>query len=178
MTMKLHYRTITSYRELPPKVRVIGEEKDDRSPAERYLSEVDQSLQEARHHVPYSGNDIASLVFANQAMTHEVSSRQLAHLIHERRALTEKHLRDLQWRLDQLLERKPLRPHGPGFHDDASLTEVERQILNLEWQKRALELAQWKDTHELRSNLVNERRERETTYRRISYLAGGKYGGA
>ena len=58
-----------------------------------------------------------------------------------------------------------------------SVSEVERQILNLEWQKRALELALWKDTHELRSNLVEERREQDSTRRRIDYLVGGEYAG-
>ena len=44
-------------------------------------------------------------------------------------------------------------------------------------QKRACEKDLWKDTEELRSNLVTERREQETTRRRISYLAGGSCDG-
>ena len=178
MTMKFHYRTISSYRELPPRWRIVGEDAgaEYRNPTNRYLAQVDKSLQEARSYVPSTGSDIASLVFLNQAMAHEVTSRQLAYLIQERRALTQRHLRDVQWRLDELLERKPFRPQGPGFHDDASLTEVERQILALEWQKRALELALWKDTQELRASLVKERSDRETTRHRISYLAGKDYG--
>jgi hypothetical protein len=172
MTMRFHYRTISSYRILPPRWKYVNEDQDCRSPTDRYLAQVDRGLQAARAHVPSSGTDIASLVFANQLLGHEASSRQAAHLIEERRALTEKQLRDVQWRIDELWERKPFRPRGPGFHDDASLTEVERQILNLEWQKRALELALWRDTQELRANLVKERSEREATRRRISYLVG------
>jgi hypothetical protein len=175
--MRIGYHTIISYRVLPPNWRII-EEKDDRSPTQRYLDGVDSAMREARTHLPYAGaKDVVALVFGNQAFTHELSSRHLASLVQERRALTERHLRDVQWRLDELLERKPLRLRGPGFQDDATLTDVEREILNLEWQKRALEKDLWKDTQELRTNLVTERREQETTRRRISYLAGGSYGG-
>jgi hypothetical protein len=177
--MKIHYRTITSYRELPPRWRIVEEEKDYRSPTDRYLGRVDKSLQEAQSRISYgAGNDVLSLVFGNQAMAHEVTSRQLANVIEERRALTQSHLRDIQWRLDELKERKPFRRQGPFSQDDASLTDVEKGILTLEFQKRALELDLWRDTHELRTNLVNERRERETTRRRIGYVAGGDLGGA
>lgn len=179
-TMKFHYRTISGYRELPPKWRILAEERDYRSPTDRYLDQIDASLREARDRVPAGGTgeagDIVSLVFGNQSITHELTSRQLAHLIEERRAITQRHLRDVQSRLEELRERKPFRRQGPFFPDDATLTEVERQILNLEMQKRTLELDLWRDTHELRTNLVNERREQETARRRISYLAGGSYG--
>lgn len=177
--MKIGYRTIanTNYRVLPPKWKII-EEKDYRSPTQRYLDGVDSAMREARAHLPYAGaNDVVALVFGNQAFTHELASRHLAHLVEERRALTRRHLRDVQWRLDELLERKPLRRPGLGGYDDASLTDVEREILNLEFQKRALEKDLWRETQELRTNLVQERREQETTRRRISHLAGGSYGG-
>lgn len=175
--MRFHYRTISGYRELPPRCKIVAEERDYRSPTDRYLDQVDASLQEARDRVPAGATgDIVSLVFGNQSITHELTSRQLAHLIEERRGITQRHLRDVEARLDELRERKPFRRQGPFFPDDATLTEVERQILNLEMQKRALELDLWRDTHELRTNLVNERREQETARRRISYLAGGNYG--
>jgi hypothetical protein len=139
MTMKWHYRTISSYRVLPPRWKIVGEDEDRRSPAERYLAAVDGNLQTARDDLPRGATgDIASLVFFNQALGHEVRCRQQAYTIEQRRELSARHLRDVQWRLDQLWERKPLRPHGPGFYDDHTLTEVERQILDLEKQKRAL----------------------------------------
>jgi hypothetical protein len=174
MTMKWHYRTISTYREIPPKWKIGGEDDDKRSPAERYLAVVDRSLEAARDRLPHAAaGDIASLVFSNQALGHEIRSRQQANTIEQRRELAARHLRDMQWRLDQLWERKPLRPRGPGFYDDHTLTEVERQILDLEKQKRALELALWKDTHELGAELVEERSEQAVTQRRFRYLAGG-----
>jgi hypothetical protein len=177
--MKFHYRTIMSYRELPPKWRIVEEEKDYRSPTDRYLDGVDESLRDAQSRVRYgSANDVVSLVFGNQAAAAEVSSRQLANVLEERRELTKRHLDEISWRRDELIERKPFRRQGPFWIDDASLTDVERQILMLEFQKRALELELWRDTHELRTSLVKERQEHEATRRRIGYLAGGDLGGA
>jgi len=176
--MKLHYRTITGYREIEPSIKEVINPDDDLNPTDRYLNHVDKFVQDAQSRIRYTNpDDIASMVFANQAMGHELTSRQQAELIQERRGLTEKHLKDVQWRLDELMERRPFRPSGPGFYDDHTLTEVERQIMNLEWQKRALELILWRDTRELRSDLIETRRDREATRRRISYLAGGDYGG-
>lgn len=176
--MRFHYRTINSYRELPPKWKLVEEKKDYRSPTDRYIDSVDQTLRDARSYASFGHpNDVVSLVFGNQAMASEISSRQLAYVIEERRALKQRHLNAIQWRLNELLGRKPLRQQGLGFYDDASLSEVERQIQKLELEKREVELALWRDTHELRSNLVNERRVREATRRRIGYFATGEYGG-
>ncbi|MBI3835982.1 MAG: hypothetical protein HY287_16775 [Planctomycetes bacterium] len=48
---------------------------------------------------------------------------------------------------------------------------MERQILHLERQNRALEVALWRDTKELCSTLLEERREQEGMKRRLGYLA-------
>ena len=175
--MAYHHRIITTYRELPPKWRIIGEEPDPRSPTDRYLDRVDTFLRAAQARAgPGDRNDLVSFVFGNQDLEHELASRQLAYVVEERRALTQRHLRDVQWRLDELAERRPLRSRALGAYDDASLTEVERQIHQLEREKRALELDLWRDTHELRTELVKERQEREATRRRMDYLAGGPDG--
>jgi len=128
--------------------------------------------------VPAVPADLVSFVFGNQDLEHDLASQQLAYVVEERRALTQRHLRDVQWRLDELIERRPLRSRSLGAYDGASLTEVERQIHQLEREKRALELDLWRDTHELRTELVKERQEREATRRRMGYLAGGHFGGA
>ena len=99
-------------------------------------------------------------------------------LIQERRALNEKHLAKVQWRLNEMLGRKPLRIPERASSDDFSLTEVERQILELEKQKRLLELNLRRNTHELRVSLMDERKEQEAMRRRLGYFAGGEYGGA
>ncbi|MCB9852793.1 MAG: hypothetical protein H6819_06835 [Phycisphaerales bacterium] len=176
--MRFHYRTITSYRERPPKWTLVEEKTDYRSPTQRYIDSVDQSVRDSRSFASLgSANDVASFVFTNQVAANETTSRQLAYVIEERRALQQRHLKDIQFRIDELMERKPLRRPGLGFYDDATLTEVERQILKLELEKRDVELALWRDTHELRSSLVNERRDREATRRRLGYFVAGDYGG-
>lgn len=180
MTFKIHYQTVSGYRELPPKWRIVAEERDYRSPTDRYLAQVDASLHEARGRVQVGAGgetgDIVSMVFGNQAAAHELTSRQLANLIEERRAITQRHLRDVDARLDELRERKPFRRQGPFFPDDASLTEVERQILSLEMQRRTIALELWRDTQELRTSLVDARREQDSASRRIRYLTGDNYG--
>jgi len=178
MTLKLHYRTISSYRELPPKWKIV-ESEPYQKPVDYCLAKVDQTLQEARSRITYNGtDDLVSLVFANQALGHEIQSRQMAELVQERRALTQRHLRDVQWRLDELKDRKPLRPRGPGFVDDGKITDVEKQILELERQQRALEQALWRDTQELRTELTTQRHEQQATHRRMDFLTGGTYAGA
>jgi hypothetical protein len=173
MTQRFHYQTITGYRVLPPRWKIIEDPEEKLSPVDRYLSRIDQALSQAR---PQSaGGDLSdpvAWVFADQIMTHEVSTRQLAHLIEERRALNQRHLADVQWRLDELMERKPLRRRDGFTIDDGELNDVERGILDLEKQKRALEMALWRDTQELRAALVNERREADSTRRRVRYLGG------
>lgn len=179
MTQRFHYQTISSYRVLPPKWRIIEPEDSHLSPVDRYLKQVDQALSDSRPKQSYQdADDLVSWVFADQIMAHEVSSKQLAHLIEERRALTRKHLADVQWRLDELMERRPLRRRTAFTVDDGELNDVERGILDLEKQKRFLELALWRDTQELRSTLVDARREGELTRRRVTYLSGGSYGGS
>ena len=175
MQIKFRHRNITSYRELPPRVREIYSESDRLDPTTRYLQQLDRFVQQALPRTNYASGDIVAAVFANRSLAHELTSRQLAELIQERRALNEKHLADLQWRLDDLLERKPWR-RACSFGYDFEVTEVERQILDLEKQKRALELAHWKDTHELRTAVMDERKEQEAMRRRMGYLAGGEYG--
>lgn len=175
--MKYQLRAIKSYRVLPPRWRIMSEQSDPRSSTDRYLDRVDTFLRSAQARVePAGADDLVSFVFGSQDLEHDLASRQLAYVVEERRALTQRHLRDVQWRLDELMERRPLRSRALGAYDDASLTEVERQIHQLEREKRALELDLWRDTHELRTELMKERQEREATRRRMGYLAGGHIG--
>ena len=175
MAFKLHYRTISSYRELPPRIREIYSESERLDPTTRYLADLDRFVQQATPRTSYAAGDIVSQVFVNRSLGHELSSHQLAELIQERRALNEKHLAGVQWRLNEMLVRKPLRTAARASSDDFSLTEVERQILELEKQKRTLELNLWRDTHELRVTLMDERKEQESMRRRLGYFAGGEY---
>lgn len=175
MAFKFHYRTIDGYRILPPKFREIVLPKDERSPTEKYLSQVDTLINDTQSRVaPALPDDLVSLVFGNQTVTSELGTHQLAELIQERRALADRQIKDVQERLEELRRRRPFQPaYATG---DSQLTEIERQMFDLERQQRALELALWKDTQELRATLVTQRREQDLTGRRLRHLMGVGYG--
>ncbi len=181
----MRYRSpIQTYTALPPKWRVIYSEDYSKPPAERYLGKIDTELRQTQQAV--AGNaaatDLVSLVFTNQALTHAFKSKHMAQLLTERKTLAQKHLADVQWRLEELLEKRPLRlPYsaiGSGTSRDRTEQEVQRQILDLERQKRDIELMLWRDTLELRREVVDERREYKATRDRISFLTGGDHAGS
>ena len=143
---------------------------------DNYLREVDKLLEKTQQ--PYSGNsdDLVSVVFANQAAKHHISSYQLAWLIQERKVLAERHKRDLQHRLGEMFEARSITKMLNPADGGKRLGAVERSILDLERQEHEVELGLWKDTLELRSQLLEERTEYQATRRRISLLSGGGYG--
>jgi hypothetical protein len=173
----MNYRhTITSYRELPPRMRIVYPEDCGKDPVDRYLEKLDQTLGHADRYAQVDPSDLVSLVFANRAAQHELTSRQAASLIHERAELAKRHLADIQQRLDELAERRPLRrPYGPAAFRDRTEAELERQILDLEKQRRDVQITLWRDTLDLRKELVTERGEYRATRRRIDFLGGGTH---
>jgi hypothetical protein len=175
MPNRNHFRVISAYRELPPRIRIIYSESPEEKANKEYANLIGDGASPQPRSYSADANDIVSLVFANRVYTHEVGCRDLARLVVERRELHKKHLADVKWRLDELLERKPWR-RGPSIHNDLEVTEVERQILDLEKQKRALEVALWRDTQELRTTLSDKRTELDALKRRMGYLVGGTDG--
>ena len=169
-----YHRTITSYRELPPRMRIIYPEGYGKDPVDQYLERLDETLGHADRYAQADPADLVSLVFANRASQHELTSRQAASLIHERAQLAQRHLADIQRRLDELAERRPLRrAYGAvGFRDRIE-AELERQILDLEKQRRDVQITLWRDTLDLRKDLVTERGEYQATRRRMDFLGGG-----
>lgn len=167
---------ITSYRELPARMRIIHPEGSELPPAQRYLQRIDESMRcvEKPNADTDAPPDLVSLVFANQLGEHSISSYHLAKMIVDREAMGTKQLEDIQWRFDELWKRKPLRPSGMAqSEDDGKLTDVEKQILDLEKQKHQLQVRLWRDLVDLRQSVVDERREYRATRARMGYLAGG-----
>ena len=175
MTMRFHYQTITAYRELPPRMRIVSDSQAEPSGPEHHLHEADQLLQDSQpagaDHGAYGAMEgLIANVFANQLLTHEVQGRQLAGLLADRQALTRRHLEDIDRQLYELRGRLPLRLKGPGAPYVPPVTEVEQQIFDHERQKRALEVAHWRDTQELRTELMQHRADLYVTKRRLSFL--------
>ena len=172
--------TITSYRYLPPRIRIIYPQGSPLESTDRYLLSVDKTLADLETRsapLVNDPDDLVSRVFANQTAIHASGSYQLGRLIVERYQLARKHLADIQWRLEEMLERKPLRLAGPGFLDDKKLTDVERSIHDLERLKRDVQLNLWRDVVDLRKELITARLEYRATKSRMSFLIGGVYGG-
>ena len=92
--------------------------------------------------------------------------------------MAERHLEDIRFRLQEMQSAKPIRvPYANNAQQVAQRwNQVQRQIQDLERQKHDLELTLWRDTLELRTKLLDERREYQGTQRRMSFLTGGSYG--
>ncbi|MCC6681640.1 MAG: hypothetical protein IT445_12125 [Phycisphaeraceae bacterium] len=169
-------RKITSYRLIPPRMRIIYSESDQPMTVDRYLKQMDAGSEPAgREPTDDSGGaGLVSYVFTQQINQRADESRQLAHLVVARQALADKHLRDIRHRQYQLRERVPFRATGPGFIDDHTLTEVERTIFDLEKQERLVETKLWSDLVDLRQSLITKRGEYRAISARWRYL-GGSY---
>ena len=146
------------------------------SQTNNYLREVDKLLEKAQQPYSSSSDDLVSAVFANQAAKHQMTSYQLVWLIYERKVLAERHKRDIQHRLGEMFEARSITKMLNPADDGRRLNTVERQIIDLERQEHDAELGLWKDTLELRTQLLEERTEYQATRRRINLLSGGQYG--
>lgn len=166
------YKTVWSYSQPEESYR----QPKSNDPTEQYLHYVDEILQRSQPAAAENTFNLVSLVFANQTAQHSLSSGQFAHLIQERRRLAEIHKANIKFRLDDLISAKSIAkmfdPQGEGKR----LTNVERQILDLDKQERDIQTSLWKDTLELRTKLLEERSLYHATARRIQMLRGGAYG--
>jgi len=147
-----------------------------RYPGQRYLHYVDKLLEGIREPHGCDTMDPISSVFANQAANHALSSYHLASLIEQRRAMAEKHLSDIKWRLDDCLDNRGLLTMLKLSGTEKRLTAVEKQVLDLERQQRDIQVHLWKDTLDLQSLLLKERSEKLATERRMGFLRGTDYG--
>lgn len=176
--MYAQYPQNTSYETYSPSRRYLQSELSYKTPAEstavdRYLQHVDEILKQSQPILPDNPFDLASLVFANQASQHSLSSSQLAQLIQERRAMADIHKFNIKFRLDDLISARSIVKMLDPADSGGRLGSVERQILDLDKQERDLQTSVWKDTLELRTKLLEERSQYHGTIRRTQMLQGG-----
>jgi len=145
-------------------------------PGQRYLHYVDRLLSGIREPHGCDTTDPISSVFANQAANHALSSYHLSSLIEQRRAMAEKHLSDIKFRLDDCLDNRSILTMLKLSGTEKRLTAVEKQVLDLERQQRDIQVHLWRDTLDLQGLLLKERSEKLATERRMGFLRGTAYG--
>lgn len=188
MPLRLRGKSIT-YRTLPPRMKLVQPEPAEEAqlpPVQRYLKRLDRELDQcsrlglvadssSARSEPY---DLVAHVFANQLTEQSQQAYHLADQIIRRQELAQKHLRDIQWRLDTLKQRRPLPLRGPHTGaDDGAISEADKQILDLERQQRIIQLDLWRDLIDMRKDLADARRSYRSTRWRLEYLTGGDDGG-
>ena len=174
-----NYATLGRYHQYKVSWRYLPRENylySNPNPADRYLKEVDKLLERTLRPYTGSSDDLVSVVFANQAAKHQLSSYQLAGLIQERREMAGRHKKDIGSRLMDMFEARSITRMLNPADGGRRVSGIERQIVDLERQEHDVELGLWKDTLELRSTLLNERGDYQATRRRINLLSGGDYG--
>ncbi|MDI6450492.1 hypothetical protein [Anaerobaca lacustris] len=103
---------------------------------------------------------LAEQVFGGQARQQKIGLGHLANVLYERAVLHKKHLRDIDHRLTQCLDRlSVLKMHFP-LDGGRPQQQLEKLIIELERQRHEEEIAFWKDSADIRQQLF----ENATTY--------------
>lgn len=151
-------------------------------PASSYLDQLTQYLDPPSQSAHASGEqadegeDVVSAILNRQIARQAMASSQLAELIQERRKMAQKHIADIDFRLEDVRSQLSILRmiHGPLAHKETGT--VERRLLDLERQKRQVQRQLWQDTAELEQNLLEQRSDYVTAQRRMEMLQGGPYG--
>ncbi len=105
----------------------------------------------------YTGPQEATLaerVFGSQARQQRIGLRHLADVLYERALLHNKRLRDIDHRLTDFLDRlSVLKMHFP-LGEGRSQQQLEKLIIELERQRDDEEVSFWKDSAEIRQQLL------------------------
>ena len=173
MTVSYRSRIPTAYRVLPARWRILESEGSYIRRTGQYVLDEDLNRSEVQPVESAAApiGDLLDLILGSQARAHAAAASTLSRLILSRRALTRKQIDDIEWRLDQMVSRRPLAPPLDG-----KIPEVEKQIIDLERQKRQAEVNEWRDVLELRRAMADERRAYSAAKARSHYLGGGSSG--
>lgn len=100
-----------------------------------------------------SDTTLAEQVFGGQARQQKIGLGHLANVLYERAVLHKKHLRDIDHRLTQCLDRlSVLKMHFP-LDGGRSQQQLEKLVIELERQRHDEEIAFWKDSADIRQQL-------------------------
>lgn len=121
---------------------------------------------------PKSYTTMAEQVFGQQALKERLGLNQLTALLKERYELHTKHLADIRHRNMKCQEQLCTARWNWKLDGGRRAMIMERLVLILEDQQRQEELNFWKDTSELRQNILEKSAEYAATRRRASWLRG------
>ncbi len=115
---------------------------------------------------------LAEQVFGGQARQQKIGLGHLANVLYERALLHKKHLRDIDWRLNDCLDRlsvlKMQFPLGGGRPQQ----QLEKVVIELERQRHEEEIAFWKDSADIRQQLFENAATYGAAKRRKDMLYG------
>ena len=115
---------------------------------------------------------LAERVFGSQARQQRIGLGHLANVLYERALLHKKHLRDIDWRLTDCLDRlSVLKMHFP-LDGGRPQQHLEKLIIALEKQRHDEEISFWKDSTEVRQQLFDSAATYGAARRRKDMLYG------
>ena len=117
-------------------------------------------------------DDLAAQVFGRQLCGERLSAQHLANVLYERAALYSRHASAIDHRHGEVQSEffflKLFSPHVATREQQA----LEKMVLNLETERRKAELDFWKDTHDIRQELLERIKAYQVSKHRVSLLAG------
>ena len=119
---------------------------------------------------------LAERVFGSQARQEKIGLGHLSNILYERAVLHKKHLRDIDWRLTDCLDRLSILKMQFPLGGSRSQQHLEKLIIDLEKQRHDEEISFWKDSAEVRQQLFEGAATYSAAQRRKDMLSGVEAG--
>lgn len=127
----------------------------------------------------HAPGDLAAEVFGRQLRGEKLSTRHLASVLYERAGLYARHVGDIDHRLNKV-QNELFRLQTIAPYDlDRDRLALERLLTQLESDRRQAELDFWKDTRDIRHELLERTQSYQASKHRADLLIGpgGEHGG-
>jgi hypothetical protein len=119
---------------------------------------------------------LAERVFGSQARQEKIGLGHLSNILYERAVLHKKHLRDIDWRLTDCLDRLSVLKMQFPLDGGRAQQHLEKLIIALEKQRHEEETSFWKDSAEIRQQLFESAATYSAANRRKDMLSGVEEG--
>ena len=119
---------------------------------------------------PNAYTNMADHVFGHQTLSEKLGLKQLVKLLQERYQMHTRHMAEIRHRNMQCQEHLSGARWNARMDGGKRALNLERMLHELEAKERQGELDFWKDTNELRQNILEKAAEYAATRRRASWL--------